>query len=76
MRGAHTTLREAGEVVFVDATGCVDQLNTSVTPFLCAGPAGAGPLAVLFASSQDEVTLTKGKYSKVQYAVIFTSLFN
>ncbi|KAK4327495.1 hypothetical protein Pmani_002051 [Petrolisthes manimaculis] len=53
-------LREAGEMVFVDATGCVDQLNTAVIPFLCAGPAGAVPLAVLFTSSQDEVTLTKG----------------
>ncbi|KAK4289431.1 hypothetical protein Pmani_037594 [Petrolisthes manimaculis] len=60
MRRAHTMLREAGEVVFVDATGCVDQLNTSVIPFLCAGPAGAVPLAILVTSSQDEVTLTKG----------------
>lgn len=57
---AHRQLREAGEVVFVDATGCVDQLNTAVIPFLCAGPAGAVPLAVVFTSSQDEATLTKG----------------
>lgn len=60
MKRAHTQLREAGEVVFVDATGCVDQLNTAVIPLLCAGPVGAIPLAVLFTSSQDETTLTKG----------------
>lgn len=60
VRRAHNMLREAREVVFVDATGCVDHLNTAVIPFLCAGPAGAVPLAVLFTSSQDEVTLTKG----------------
>lgn len=60
MERAHKQLKEAGEVVFVDATSCVDQLNTAVIPLLCAGPAGAVPLAVLFTSSQDEATLTKG----------------
>lgn len=60
MKRAHRQLREAREVVFVDATTCVDQLNTAVIPLLCAGPAGAVPLAVLFVSSQDEATLTKG----------------
>lgn len=60
MMRAHRQLKEAGEVVFVDATSCVDQLNTAVIPFLCAGPAGAVPLAVVFTSSQDEATLTEG----------------
>ncbi|KAG0724859.1 hypothetical protein GWK47_004911 [Chionoecetes opilio] len=60
MRRAHKQLKEAGEVVFVDTTSSVKGLNTAVIPFLCAGPAGAVPLAVLFTSSQDEVTLTKG----------------
>lgn len=60
MMRAHRQLKEAGEVVFIDATGCVDHLNTAVTPFLCAGPAGAVPLALVFTSSQDEATLTKG----------------
>lgn len=60
MMRAHRQLKEAGEVVFVDATSCVDQLNTAVIPFLCAGPAGAVPLAVVFTSSQDESPLTKG----------------
>ena len=61
MKRVHLHFREAGEIVFVDGTGCVDQLNTSVVPLLCAGPAGAAPLAVLFTSSQDEAALTKGK---------------
>ncbi|KAG0730309.1 hypothetical protein GWK47_028495 [Chionoecetes opilio] len=39
---------------------CVDQLNTAVIPLLCSGPVGALPLAVLFTSSLDEATLTKG----------------
>ncbi|KAG0717523.1 hypothetical protein GWK47_008026 [Chionoecetes opilio] len=60
MKRIHENLREAGEVVFVDATGCVDQLNTAVIPLLCSGPVGALPLAVLFTSSLDEATLTKG----------------
>ncbi|KAK4316362.1 hypothetical protein Pmani_012491 [Petrolisthes manimaculis] len=57
---AHKALKEAGEVVFVDATSCVDQLNTAITPFMCTGPGGAVPLAILLTSSQDEATLTKG----------------
>ena len=61
MRRIHSNFREAGEIVFVDATGCVDQLNTSLIPFLCAGPTGAAPLALLFTSSIDEGTLKRGK---------------
>ncbi|KAG0723666.1 hypothetical protein GWK47_042248 [Chionoecetes opilio] len=60
MKRIHENFREAGEVVFVDATGCVDQLKTAVIPLLCSGPVGALPLAVLFTSSLDEATLTKG----------------
>ncbi|KAK4316526.1 hypothetical protein Pmani_012302 [Petrolisthes manimaculis] len=61
-------LREAGEIVFVDGTTCIDQLNTSLIPFLCAGPAGAAPLALLFTSSVDEVSLKKG-FDMVKRAV-------
>ncbi|XP_064091615.1 uncharacterized protein LOC135205180 [Macrobrachium nipponense] len=60
MMRAHRQLKEAGEVVFVDATSCVDQLNTVIIPFLCSGPAGAVPLALVFTSSQDGATVTKG----------------
>ncbi|XP_050697729.1 uncharacterized protein LOC126986080 isoform X2 [Eriocheir sinensis] len=60
MRRAHQELKEAGEVVFVDATTRVDHLNPGVVPLLCAGAAGAVLLGVLFTSSQDEGTLTKG----------------
>lgn len=62
MKRVHTKVKEAEEVVFVDATGGVDRLNISVVPFLCAGPAGALPLAILFTSSQDEASLRKGNY--------------
>lgn len=60
MKRVHKNVREAGEVVFVDATGCVDQLNTDVITILCSGPVAALPLAVLFTSCLDEATLTKG----------------
>ncbi|XP_043209642.1 uncharacterized protein LOC122374736 [Amphibalanus amphitrite] len=53
-------LREAGEVVFVDATASVDRLNTAVIPLLCATPMGALPLGIVLTSSQDEAHLTKG----------------
>ncbi|KAK4302722.1 hypothetical protein Pmani_025206 [Petrolisthes manimaculis] len=74
MKRVHKELREAGEVVFVDATGSVDQLNTAVFPFLCAGPAGAVPLAVLFTSAQDEETLIKG-FGLVKLAVGESSFY-
>ncbi|KAK4322466.1 hypothetical protein Pmani_006806 [Petrolisthes manimaculis] len=61
-------LREAGEVVFMDATGCVDQLNTAVIPFLCAGPAGPVPQAVLFTFSQDEGLL----WSRMLWDILFS----
>lgn len=56
----HQEFREAGEVVFVDTTSHLDQLNTALTPLLCAGPAGALPLGVIFTSSQDEESYTIG----------------
>ena len=62
MKRVDTEFREACEVVFVDATRCVDQLNTAVVPLLCAGPAAAAPLAVLFTSPQYVIILTKDKY--------------
>ena len=36
MLRVHKEFREAGEVVFVDTTSHVDQINTAVTPLLCA----------------------------------------
>ncbi|XP_043233539.1 uncharacterized protein LOC122387421 [Amphibalanus amphitrite] len=59
MKRVHA-LREAGEVVFVDATTSVDRLNTTIVPLLCCSPAGALPLGVVFSSSQDEAQLTTG----------------
>lgn len=61
MMRVHKELKESGEVAFVDATSCVDSLKTGVIPFICAGPGGAAPLVILFASSQDAATLQKGE---------------
>ena len=52
--------KESGEVVFIDATSSVDQNNIAVVPLLCSSVAGALPLAVLFLSSQDQASFTKG----------------
>ena len=55
-------LQESAEIVFVDSTSNCDQLNMSVTPILCCSPAGAVPIAVVFTSSQDEETYSKGNF--------------
>ncbi|KAG0718594.1 hypothetical protein GWK47_052130 [Chionoecetes opilio] len=60
MLRVHEQLREASEVVLVDTTSRVDQSSTAVMPLLCAGPAGALPLGVMFASSQDEKSYATG----------------
>ena len=75
MKRVHAAFREASEVVFVDATGCVDQLNTAVVPLLCAGPAGAAPLAVLFTSAQDEGLLAKVKNTHLVFRCLFVRVF-
>lgn len=51
-------LRESCEVVFVDTTSHVNHLNTAVPLLMCAGPAGVGPLGVVFTSSQEETSYT------------------
>ena len=62
MLRVHKEFREAGELVFVDTTSHVDQLNTCVTVLLCSGPAGAAPLGVIFTSSQSEEAYEAGMY--------------
>lgn len=47
--------------MFVDTTYHVEQINTVLTPLLCASPVGALPLGVIFTSSQEETSYTKGK---------------
>ena len=71
MKRAHA-LREAGEVVFADATASVDRLNTATVPLLCSGPADALPLGVVFTSSQDEAHLTTG--NSVLLCVLYTTM--
>lgn len=60
MRRVHKEFKEAGDVVFVDTTCHVNEVNTAVTCLLCAGPAGAAPLGVIFTSSQEEGSYTAG----------------
>ncbi|KAK8385057.1 hypothetical protein O3P69_012089 [Scylla paramamosain] len=74
MQRVHQELREAGEVVFVDASSFVDQSSSVVIPMLCAGPAGAALLAVIFTTSQDEAILTKG-FSMVKESLGATAFF-
>lgn len=63
MMRVHKNMREACEVVFVDTTSHVDQLNTAVTPLLCGGPSGALPLGVIFTSSQDDKSYVTGMHN-------------
>ena len=60
MSRANKMAKESGEVVFIDATSSVDQNNIAVVPILCSSVAGALPLAILFLSSQDQASFTKG----------------
>ncbi|KAK3884943.1 hypothetical protein Pcinc_010786 [Petrolisthes cinctipes] len=60
MMRCHQELKSSSEVVFVDTTSHMDQLNTAVTPLLCAGPVGAVPLGIIFSSSQDEISYKRG----------------
>ncbi|KAK3878339.1 hypothetical protein Pcinc_016923 [Petrolisthes cinctipes] len=60
MMRCHQELKASSEVVFVDTTSRMDQLNTAVTPLLCAGPVGVVPLGIIFSSSQDEISYKRG----------------
>lgn len=64
MLRVHKEFKEAGEVVFVETTHHVNQINTAVISLLCASPAGAMPLGVIL-SSQDEMSYTKGMLVKM-----------
>ena len=74
MLRVHKEFREAGEVVFVDTTSHVDQINRAVTPLLCASLAGAMPLGVVFSSSQDEMSYTKGMIMKMLIILYVTQM--
>lgn len=65
MLRVHKEFREAGEVVFVDTSSHVDQINTNITPLLCTSPVGAMPLGVIFSTSEDEASYTKGMIMKM-----------
>ncbi|XP_076051614.1 uncharacterized protein LOC143031532 isoform X2 [Oratosquilla oratoria] len=60
MMRVHQEFECAREAVLIDTTSHVYQQNTAVTQLLCAGPAGAAPLGIIFTSSQDERSYTRG----------------
>ncbi|XP_050726518.1 uncharacterized protein LOC127003657 [Eriocheir sinensis] len=60
MLRVHKEITEAGDIVFVDTSSHVDQPGSALTALLCASPAGAVPLGLVFSSSHDEVAFTKG----------------
>lgn len=57
MARAHKLVRQAGELVFCDATASLDRLNTPVYIISTATAAGAIPLAVVMASGEDVSTM-------------------
>ena len=59
MARAHKLVRQAGKVVFCDATASLDRLNTPVFIISAATAAGAVPLAVVMTSGEDVETLTQ-----------------
>lgn len=69
MMRCHQELKASSEVVFVDTTSHMDQLNTAVTPLLCAGPVSAVPLGIIFSSSQDEAGYRRGNYWLCSYSL-------
>ena len=59
MERAHT-LQEAGEIVFIDASGNMDRRSHRVFLLLTWSAAGGLPLAVLITSSESEETISRG----------------
>lgn len=67
MQRIHQKLKESAEVVFVDTTRHVDQINTAVTLLLCAGPSGALPLGLIFTSLQEQSSFIKDEFLLLLY---------
>jgi hypothetical protein len=57
MARAHWFVRQAGELVFCDATASLDRLNTPIYIMSAATAAGAIPLAVVMTSGKDVETM-------------------
>ena len=59
MERAHT-LRESGEIVFIDASGNMDRDNLRVFLIMTWSAAGGLPLGVMLSTSEAQTTLEKG----------------
>ena len=70
MQRIHQGLKESAEVVFVDTSSHVDKINTVVTLLLCAGPAGALPLGLIFTSLQEQSSYIKGEFGMLLYQTL------
>ena len=60
MHRAHQYLRQAGEMVFCDATSSLDRFNTSTFIISTSTPTSGIPLGVIIASDEQESTVHRG----------------
>lgn len=74
MARAHKLVRQAGELVFCDATASLDRLNTPVYIISTATAAGAIPLAVVMASGEETATTTEIKINTENTYVLSLTL--
>ena len=60
MHRAHQYLRQAGEMVFCDATSSLDHFNTSTFIISTSTPTSGIPLGVIIALDEQESTVRRG----------------
>jgi len=60
MSRVHTSVPQAAEILFVETTGHIDMLNTSVTVLLTWSPTGSVPLGILLTDSLTERAYKQG----------------
>ncbi len=59
MSRAHTMLRQAGELIYIDATSSLDRYNCPTFIISTCSAAGGIPLGVVITSGEDEDTITE-----------------
>lgn len=59
MSRAHTMLRQAGELIYIDATSSLDQCNCPTFIISTCSSAGGIPLGVAITSGEDEETISE-----------------
>ncbi|CAG8545287.1 5973_t:CDS:2, partial [Scutellospora calospora] len=57
MQRIHKTIRQAGEICYIDASSSFDSLNTSITLLYTSCAVGALPLGIILTSNESEDTL-------------------